>query len=50
MCAEWHSALGSLSGNCFTDREFRTNSLFESNLPLLWFLFVCFWLLIFGLV
>lgn len=48
LCAEWHSALGSLSGNYFTDREFRMSSLFESNLSLLWFLFVWFWLLVFG--
>jgi len=33
VCTAWHSALGILSGNYLTDREFRTSSFFESNPP-----------------
>lgn len=33
MCTEWHSALGSLSGNYFTDGEFSISPFFENNLP-----------------
>lgn len=50
MCTEWHLALGSLSGNYFTDREFRTSSFFESNPPLLLprVVFVLIWWGFFG--
>lgn len=45
ICTEWYSALGSLSGNCFTEGEFRAISLWVT---LLCFCTGCFCFILMG--